>query len=165
MEIIVRSAAPADYEAIHAINEGAAPAVSNITMDELRDLAEMCCDCSVVTLNGQIAGFMMALQQAQPYKSINYQWFAERYQKFVYVDRIAVLPSFKGLGVGRALYSNIQKLARKVAPVLTCEVNVIPRNDASLVFHAKLGFVEVGQQDTEGGKKRVSLLVKQLSAV
>jgi hypothetical protein len=164
MKITVRSATPADYQAIHAINEGVAPAVSNISVDELRRLAMMCCDFSVVPVNLQLAGFMMAMEQGEPYESMNYRWFAERYKKFVYVDRIAVSPAFKGLGIGRALYANIEKFTRKVAPVLTCEVNVIPRNEDSLAFHAKLGFIEVGQQDTEGGKKRVSLQVKQLSA-
>jgi predicted GNAT superfamily acetyltransferase len=42
--------------------------------------------------------------------------------------------------------------------VLCCEVNVRPRNDVSLEFHHTVGFREVGQQDTDGGKKTVSLL-------
>jgi predicted GNAT superfamily acetyltransferase len=163
MEIILRPATSADYNVIHAINEDAAPAVSNITMDELRVLAEMCCDFTVVIAEGHLAGFMMAMQQGQPYESINYRWFSDRCQEFVYVDRLAVSPAFKGRGIGRALYANIESFARWVAPVLTCEVNVIPRNEDSLTFHAKLGFVEVGQQDTEGGKKRVSLMSKTLS--
>ena len=37
-----------------------------------------------------------------------------------------------------------------------------PRNDGSLRFHHRIGFTEVGQQDTDGGKKRVSLLAKDL---
>ncbi len=163
MDTVLRPATAADFAAIRAINEEAAPAVSNITMSELRDLATMCCDFSVVTADGQIAGFMMAMKQGQPYESSNYLWFVEHYEKFVYVDRIAVSPAFKGRGIGRLLYANIEGFARKVATVLTCEVNVKPRNEESLVFHAKLGFVEVGQQDTEGGEKRVSLLVKMLS--
>ena len=162
MDIVLRPATAADFAAVHAINEGAAPAVSNITMPELRDLATMCCDFSVVTADGQLAGFMMAMQQGQPYESMNYRWFAEHYEQFVYVDRIAVSPAFKGLGIGRSLYANIEHFTRKVAPVLTCEVNLKPRNDESLAFHAKLGFREVGQQGTEDGKW-VSLLVKELS--
>jgi predicted GNAT superfamily acetyltransferase len=46
--------------------------------------------------------------------------------------------------------------------VLFCEVNVRPRNDASLAFHEAIGFREVGQQDTDGGAKRVSLLALDL---
>ena len=162
MGIILRPAQPADYERIYSINEDAAPAVSNITMDELRELAAMCCDFSVALADETIAGFMMAMHEGQPYESLNYRWFAEHYDKFVYVDRIAVAPEFKGRGVGRMLYANFEAFAQKHAPVLTCEVNVRPRNDESLAFHAMLGFVEVGQQDTEGGKKRVSLMIKRI---
>jgi predicted GNAT superfamily acetyltransferase len=47
-------------------------------------------------------------------------------------------------------------------PVLFCEVNVRPRNETSLAFHEAIGFREVGQQDTDGGTKRVSLLALDL---
>jgi predicted GNAT superfamily acetyltransferase len=46
--------------------------------------------------------------------------------------------------------------------VLCCEVNVRPRNDASLEFHQSIGFREVAQQDTDGGNKTVSLLELRL---
>ena len=47
--------------------------------------------------------------------------------------------------------------------MLCCEVNVRPRNDASLRFHHSIGFREVGQQDTDGGNKTVSLLALPLT--
>lgn len=40
---------------------------------------------------------------------------------------------------------------------MTCEVNIIPKNDISMKFHKKYGFKEVGQQRTEKGKKLVSM--------
>ena len=164
MQLMLRRADVSDYDTIRAINENAVPDVSSITIGELRDLAQQCCDFSIAIADGQIAGFMMALQPGQPYQSPNYRWFSERYPNFVYVDRIAIPPEFKGRGIGRALYANIERVARNVAaPVVTCEVNLIPANPDSLAFHKRMGFIEVGQQDTEGGKKRVSLLVKTLS--
>jgi hypothetical protein len=115
--------------------------------------------------DGELAGFLMALQPGQAYQSENYRWFSEHYEKFVYVDRIAVSPNYKGRGIGRALYADVQSFATKAAaPILTCEVNLIPANPDSMAFHMKLGFAEVGQQNTEGGSKRVSLLVKTLLA-
>ena len=41
-------------------------------------------------------------------------------------------------------------------------MNVRPRNDGSLRFHQRYGFTAVGEQDTEGGAKRVTLLEKRL---
>jgi predicted GNAT superfamily acetyltransferase len=45
--------------------------------------------------------------------------------------------------------------------VFTLEVNLEPRNDGSLRFHDRLGFVEVGQQ-VSGSGKLVSLMAKTL---
>ena len=154
-----------DFEFIRAMNEGAVPDVSSITLDELRALAKQCCYFSVALAEDEIAGFLMAMQPGQGYQSANYRWFSEHYDNFVYVDRIAVSPTFKGRGIGRALYAHVSRFAREVAPILTCEVNLTPPNPDSMAFHTKLGFVEVGQQDTEGGTKRVSLLVKTLSDI
>ena len=64
--------------------------------------------------------------------------------------------------MGRALYAEVLDQLTGSAPVLFCEVNLRPRNDRSLAFHAAVGFREVGQQDTDGGNKRVSLLALEL---
>ena len=45
---------------------------------------------------------------------------------------------------------------------MTCEVNLRPPNPGSMAFHRAMGFDEVGTQNTEGGSKTVSLLVKRL---
>ena len=46
-------------------------------------------------------------------------------------------------------------------PVLTLEVNLDPPNEPSLAFHARRGFVEVGQRDSGG--HLVSLMAKPLA--
>lgn len=45
---------------------------------------------------------------------------------------------------------------------VTCEVNIRPPNPESLAFHDRQGFVEVGTQETEDGRKTVSLRAKSL---
>jgi predicted GNAT superfamily acetyltransferase len=44
---------------------------------------------------------------------------------------------------------------------MVCEVNLEPRNDVSLAFHAARGYVEVGQL-AHGQEKLVALLSKEL---
>ena len=51
---------------------------------------------------------------------------------------------------------------RTTARWFLLEVNLRPRNDGSLRFHQRLGFVEVGQQETPYGA-RVSMLAKDLA--
>lgn len=41
--------------------------------------------------------------------------------------------------------------------MLCVEVDVVPRNDASLRFHERLGFRMLGEQDLGGGAKRVAM--------
>jgi predicted GNAT superfamily acetyltransferase len=93
---------------------------------------------------------------------LNYGWFSRNYDDFVYLDRIAVDPTYRRLGIGKAFYDEVISRFTGVFPRLLCEVNVRPRNEASLLFHHSIGFREVGQQDTDGGNKTVSLLALPL---
>lgn len=80
----------------------------------------------------------------------------------MYVDRVAVAADHQGSGIGHVLYDAVETAT--TAPLLCCEVNLRPRNDASLRFHDRRGFRAVGEQDTDGGAKRVVLLAKALEA-
>ncbi|NNE11269.1 MAG: GNAT family N-acetyltransferase, partial [Ilumatobacter sp.] len=61
-------------------------------------------------------------------------------------------------------YAEVERLARELRPAaasFTLEVNLRPRNETSLAFHDRLGFVEVGQRETDYGAL-VSMMVKPL---
>ena len=45
------------------------------------------------------------------------------------------------------IYDEVFKLAAEINTDVCCEVNTLPRNDASLAFHAEFGFQEVGIKD------------------
>lgn len=112
-----------------------------------------------------LAGFLLALPETADYGSDNYRYFQARYDRFVYVDRIVVDDRFRRAGVGAALYRHLAGCLPAGCPRIACEVNVRPPNEPSLAFHRKLGFEPVGEQDTEGGAKRVCLLVKTLGDI
>ena len=155
----IRAAERADYAAVLAMNEDALPHVSSLTESEFSVLAGQCFYFGVALVDGAVAGSLMALRPGEDYRSLNYRWFCERYESFVYIDRIVVAPQFNGLGIGRALYADVERAARDTAPILTCEVNLDPPNPGSLAFHKKLGFAEVGQLVADEAKL-VSLMVK-----
>ena len=52
--------------------------------------------------------------------------------------------------------------SKKVENII-CEVNILPHNKPSINFHKKYGFKEIGQKDTENGKKRVSYMMYKIS--
>lgn len=162
MSFSIQSARVADYASILALNESALPHVNSIGVPELTALAEQAFTFDLVWSGQSLAGFILVLREGADYLSPNYRWFSSRYAQFVYVDRIVVSTDFNRHGIGRALYSRLEKLAFEVAPLIACEVNLRPANPGSLTFHRRLGFSEVGQQETGNGEKRVSMMVKIL---
>jgi predicted GNAT superfamily acetyltransferase len=77
---------------------------------------------------------------------------------------VVVDATYRGAGVGRALYAAVFDRARRdgVAHV-ACEYDIEPPNPASARFHAAHGFREVGTQ-VLGAGKRVSLQMARLGA-
>ncbi len=160
----LRDAAAVDLPAIHAINQANVPAVGGITFEELEWYFARAAALRVAEVDGVVAGFLLALRPGLDYSSLNYAWFSARYADFYYIDRLAVGEEWRRRGIARALYADIEAYAHAVsAPLLACEVNLRPRNDVSLAFHEEQGFVEVGQQDTDGGEKTVVMLVRHLT--
>ena len=178
--MLLRSYRPGDLVAVHAINQAEVPAVGDETLDALGHIAEQSAIAIVAeddedreagaderatgTSVGVIGGFCMVLAPGADYHSGNYRWFSERSDHFVYLDRVAIAPAYQRRGLGRALYAEVERLAVERCPgakQFALEVNLRPRNDTSLAFHAALGFVEVGQRETSYGAL-VSLMSKPL---
>ena len=162
----IRIVEPGDLAEILKHNNAAVPAVNELTMSDLERFVGQAHSFLVLDApDGSIAGFMIGLTgPGVDYDSLNYAWFSSRYDSFIYVDRIVVAEAGRGLGVGSKIYAAFAK--RGTAdnfPVMLAEVNIRPRNDVSLAFHEARGFVSVGEQDTDGGKKRVTMLEKTLA--
>ena len=163
---MLREFVPADLTAVHAINDGEVPAVGSESPEALARIADQSTIALVAEVGNEIAGFCFVLPPGADYGSMNYAWFAERYDDFVYLDRVAISPKFQRRGIGRILYAEVERLAAERRPTATdfaLEVNLRPRNDRSLAFHAELGFVEVGQRETDYGA-RVAMMTKPLEA-
>lgn len=150
-----------DFDEVLHLNEASLPYVSNIDHEQLQWFAEHATFVSVAKIDERFAGFLIGLRPGTAYASPNYRWFCDHYDDFAYVDRVAVSEWARRQGVAESLYEAFAK-SQSGAPVMTCEVNIRPPNEGSMLFHKRLGFRQVGTLKSDGGKKEVALLEKKL---
>lgn len=163
MSLKIEDISPLDLPSILELNQISQPHLSSLTLKRLTELAEMTFHFRVIKDKNAVVAFLMGMEEEQPYGSINYAWISERYDSFYYIDRIAVSKEYQNRGLGKALVEDGQSFALKVnKPILICEVNINPPNPGSIKFHESFGFIAIGEQDTECGKKRVQYMIKNL---
>ena len=161
--VIVRDIQTKDFNEILRINKESVHFLSPLSKAKLEYLNAQSDFHKVISLNGEILGFCLALREGSEYDSLNYRWFADHYSRFLYVDRVVVDLTKQSLGLGRLFYEEVFKHARKTgADLVAAEIDINPPNPTSLKFHEKFGFSEVGRQEVAGGKKIVSLQVVEM---
>jgi uncharacterized protein len=145
------------------LNQRCTPHVGGLDADRFERIVDESSLALVARDPGGLLGFVLVLAPGASYDSPNYRWFSERYDRFTYVDRIAVDPRGQRSGVGRRLYQQVFEHAGSLGvDRVTCEVNLEPPNPVSRRFHESLGFFEVGRQETYGGSVTVQLLERRL---
>jgi predicted GNAT superfamily acetyltransferase len=124
-------------------------------------LARMIAAARVATVAGPGAAFLLVFDQDADYDSDNFLWFRERFDSFLYIDRVIVGEAHRRLGLGRLLYEDLFRRAERLGfRRIGCEVNIRPPNPVSDAFHARLGFAEVGKGTIGDGSKSVRYLMR-----
>ncbi|MDJ0930858.1 GNAT family N-acetyltransferase [Breoghania sp.] len=142
------------------LNNDHATELSYLEPGDLRTMITRAC---VAVRAKDMDAFVLAFDETADYGSPNFLWFRERFDRFVYVDRICVDPALRGRGLARRLYEHIFDYARSVgAGRVVCEVNAELPNPASDAFHASLDFHEVGSVLLPDRKKRVTYYERRL---
>ena len=153
----IRHLTHADVEAMWVINEEGLPGTGRVSPSELTALLDLA-SLSLGAFDAQhMLGFVICLPPQTTYGSLNYAWFNQRYDAFLYVDRIAVATDHRNRGVGSALYSQVIAEANEQAVPVAAEVNLVPPNPGSVRFHQRFNFVEVGTLDH--GEKAVTMFL------
>lgn len=158
----VRNIVVADLARVLEINNANTPGVSQLTRSELEtDLSNSLHALAIDNEQGEVCAFCITFAPDAPDAGANHQWFAERFQNFVYLDRIAIDSTHQNLGLGALLYLTVEQRMLDSAEysLLCCEVNLEPPNPGSIRFHKRIGFTEVGQHSPHQGYV-VSLLQK-----
>ncbi|WP_181407446.1 GNAT family N-acetyltransferase [Nocardioides sambongensis] len=147
---MIREITQHDHDQLIELNQGALHAVGSLDHEALALLLKMSDQALVVEDAGDVAGFVVTLPQSATYDSSRFRWFQDRYDEFVYLDRVIVSPDHRRKGVGTQLYDELPL----DVPV---GLEVYSSNETSLAFHADQGFQPVGEL-VHGGKTNVMML-------
>ena len=155
---------PADYEPLLALNNRYKNETSLLDAEQWQQLIEQ---TSFARQFEPHLGFLLCVSSSKNFSNTNFLWFKERYQSFMYVDRIVVSEAAQGTGAGRALYETLFDYARDTGHTsITCEVNKYPPNPGSDAFHERMGFeavATVALTNPESKKeKTVRYMIKNL---
>jgi predicted GNAT superfamily acetyltransferase len=160
--IRLRPVTDSDAADVLALNEAEVEMLAPMDEPRFHELRALADRFDVVEVDGAFAGFVVTFAPGSAYDSENYGWFCERSagEPFYYLDRFVLHESQRRRGLGGRVYDEIESAASAYGR-MDLEVNLVPRNEASLAFHARRGYVEVGRLGDP--EHLVSLLEKPLT--
>lgn len=154
--MLIRDIEEKDFKSILSLNEISVQVLSPLDEDKLRRLIQMASIHVVVEATNEsnsnpesepkneIAAFLLVFSEDADYESVNYQWFNKQYSNFRYIDRVVVSDKYRGMGIASNLYRHtLKQMQISDAKILCAEIDVLPPNEPSLLFHQKFGFKEL----------------------
>ena len=133
---------------LYSLNQDNTPEVGDLeSLNNLCELIHMSALNFYVLENNTIIGFVICFRENSEYKSPNYNYFQNKEDKFLYIDRVVIKESHRRRGAGSYLYEHLYDLVEKEGIPLCCEVNIMPKNQISLNFHYKKGFKDDGERE------------------
>ena len=150
-EVRLRALTESDVPRVLALNEAEVKMLAPMDELRLRLLHDVAHQFAVIDVDSTFGGFVVTFAPGTDYDSENYRWFTERHGEhgFYYLDRIVLHEDFRRQGLGGFVYDALEPVAARHGR-MALEVNVVPRNDASLAFHERRGYVEVGRLGDPG---------------
>ncbi len=119
---MIRSIAQDDDTALLKLNNAFSVETSFLDVGGWRSLVERARFAYVAPPD---KAFLLAFDRKPAEVSPNFDWLAERYSGFVYIDRVVVAASGHGQGLGKALYERLFVEARAAGfTSVACEVNL-----------------------------------------
>jgi len=162
MSIVIRDVREHELDSVLAMNNAAGIGILPMDAAKVRFFWENADYFRVAEVDGLIAGFLIAVSHDSSHDSSNFLWFRERFEKFLYIDRIVIASARRSVGVGRVFYGDVQSFAEARYPHLAAEVFIENDNHPALIFHGSFGFREVGQHVMAPGNIRACMLLKDL---
>lgn len=139
-----------DHDTIIELNQGALEGVSALDHESLSLLVKQAEQALVLDDGGAVAGFVITLPTGAVYDSSRYEWFEDRLDEYVYLDRIVVAATHRRQGVASRLYDAVEG-------ELPVALEVYDTNTPSLAFHHSRGYEQVGELE-HAGKTNLMML-------
>ena len=134
-----------DVASMWSINEQGLPGTGQVSEQQMADLLNLSALSLGVFREQELLGFVICLPPGTGYGSLNYAWFNQRFEAFMYVDRVAVAQQHRDQGIGSMLYEQVIASANEQRVPVAAEVNSTPPNPGSMRFHERFRFEEVGE--------------------
>lgn len=145
-------------EGLLRVNNASARETSTLTRERFD---WMISSARVATFIEPRAAFLLAFADSDDFDGGHFLWFRNRFDKFLYIDRVVVAEDRRRHGLGRLLYADLFQRAEQLGGrSVVCEVNLQPPNPISDQFHATHGFEEVGRVTMDAGAKTVRYLLR-----
>jgi len=163
MNYKIKTVDKSDFDFLLSLNQKTLPEVSSTDLVGMSYFLKNSSYFKIILHNNNPVGFCIGLMPGKDYSSENYIWINKKCNSFIYVDRIVIDEKYRNRGIGSFFYTHLAKTYYGQVESITCEVNILPYNKPSINFHKKYGFKEIGQKDTENGKKRVSYMIYKIA--
>jgi len=148
-----------DIPLIWKINEQGLPGTGKVSQQEIVELL-IIAELTIGAFEGeQLVGFVLCFLPRTDYASLNYAWFNQRYQEFLYVDRIAVSENHRNQTIGSLLYQQVISYAKQYNYPIAAEVSLNPPNPGSMRFHHRFNFTEIGVFNQQS--KSVTMMMRE----
>lgn len=147
---VIRPIEHHDLDAIVDLNQAALEGVGPLDYESAALLVKQSDQALVLDDGGRVGGFVITLPTGATYESSRYEWFEDRLEEFVYLDRIVVAETHRRQGVASRLYDAVEA-------ELPVALEVYDTNEPSLEFHRRRGYRKVGELK-HAGKRNLMLL-------
>lgn len=134
-----------DVGSMWVINEQGLPGTGQVSKQQMAGLLNLSALALGVFRDQELLGFVICLPPGTSYGSLNYAWFNQRFETFMYVDRIAVAQHHRDQGIGSMLYDELIARSDEQGVPVAAEVNSRPPNPGSVRFHERFRFKQVGE--------------------
>jgi predicted GNAT superfamily acetyltransferase len=160
MQVVLRRVCEHDFSTLLDLNARALPEVNPMDDRLLQWFLDRAAYFRILEFDARLATFLVAVSHDSGYESEYFEWFVQRYERFLYIDRVIVAAWARRKRFAWHLFEDVASFAQREQYLLASDVYSHPPNEPSLAFHRKFGFEQVGTQRIAGGTKVVAKFLK-----